>query len=406
LKRILPVILLLLAAVFIAVRIFPRITMKELTVVTIPQGAFVYFNGVESGISPLTRFIPGEGVYLMAEKEGFFPRDTLVESTPDTVFLQLSQGCVVIVNTIPTSCSVQSGVFSGVSPCSIVVRPGNPIDVTVTGTMGLSVTRTVNVLSSDIKLVNITVPYLFTDTVSELDFAVLPADLLPFGVGPITVARNETTVAQFTDFMNSVDSLLVTEPYGVQGRTVLLDSIMKSSWHGPVGFNFDTTSYASFPGMEDHPITGVTRRGAELYCIWLTENSSSGLTFRLPDPYDWSSLAVPGKDLPPNLSDSSEVILSRHPGLNDGWAQTAPSGAMGYSEWGLGNMQGNVWEWTSEPGTAVGGSWLSSVSDCTADAVISLDEDMGYPFVGFRVVASGVPRNIIRSDLDEMAEEL
>lgn len=405
-KRLLPAVLLLCAAVFIALKIFPRITMKELTVVTIPRGAIVSINGVSVGMSPLTRFVPGDGVHLTVEKEGFFPRDTLVGATPDTVFLQLCQGALLIVNTSPTACSVLAGNFSGTSPCSIVVRPGNPVDITVCGSMGLTVTRTVNVLSSETKLLNIAVPYLFTDSFSGLDLAVIPEELLPFAMGPVTVGRNEVTVSQFTRFMNSVDPLLLRGDTGVHGRTILLDSIMRSSWRGPVCFNHDTTAYTPCPGMEDHPVTGVNRQGALWYCEWLSENSSSGLSFRLPDSGDWACLAAPGKDLPPNLSDVSEPILTRYPDVNDGWRETSPSGAMGYSEWGLGSMQGNVWEWTSEPCTAVGGSWLSSLSDCTADAVINLDEDLGYPFVGFRVVAYDVPVGSFTADPNNTEEGL
>ena len=393
-KKILPGILLVVLSLFIADRFFPQIRMKQLTVITIPGGAAVSVNGVSAGISPVKQFVPLTGSFIQVEKDGFFASDSLIETPLDTLFLQLKEGCLLIVNTTPPGCQIISSSFSGVSPCSLVLESGNPIQITALGSMGVSVTRSVNLLTPGTRLIEVTVPFEFTDESSRLDFTVIPRDLLPFAMGPLTVGRSEVTVSQFADFMNSVDTSLLSDSSCLYGRTILMDSILKCNWRGPVGFNPDTTAYAPLEGMGSHPMVGVTRGGAEWYCEWLSSISSCDLEFRLADCSEWSTVASAGSHLEVNLSDVNELILNRHPEINDGWAGTAPSGSMGQSDWGLYEMQGNVWEWTSTEGTAVGGSWLSSLEDCTAQSRIALTDNLGYPFVGFRVVASGIPLDI------------
>ncbi len=108
-KRVLPPVLLLLMAAGAALWLFPRITMKQLTIVTVPRGAVFYINGVPGGLTPAVRLVPSDGLHLSAARDGFFPRDTLLEATPDTVFLQLTQGCLLVVNTIPTDCHIEAG---------------------------------------------------------------------------------------------------------------------------------------------------------------------------------------------------------------------------------------------------------------------------------------------------------
>ncbi len=370
--------------------------MKQLTVVTIPREAVISINGVPAGVSPVTQFVPDRGVFVLAEKDGFFQSDSLVQSPRDTLFMQLREGCLLVVNTSPPGCQIISRGFSGLSPCSLVVESGNSVGITALGEMGISVTRTVNALTPGTRLVEIAMPYEFTDSANDFNCVVVPRDLLPFAMGSLTVGRYEVTVSQFADFMNAVDPELFTDSSSLRGRTCLMDSILKCNWRGPVGFNADTTAYAPLEGMNAHPMVGMTRNGAEWYCEWLSATCSAGLEFRLPDCDEWEILASAGSDVAVNLSDINETILTRHPELDDGWPETAPSGAMGLSDWGLCEMQGNVWEWTLSEHTAVGGSWLSSLEDCRAGSVIMLDDHLGYPFVGFRVVAGGYPEDIIR----------
>jgi formylglycine-generating enzyme required for sulfatase activity len=403
LRKILSGILLVVLFVFIALWIMPRMRMKKLTVATVPGGAAVSINGVPSGFTPFTQFVPGRGVFIEVKKDGFFPSDSLTGSTPDTVLLQLREGCLLVVNTVPVGCQITTHEFSGVSPCSLVTESGYPVVVTALSEMGVSVTRTVNMLTPGARVITITVPFEFTDDTGMV-FSVVSRDVLPFAMGPLTVGRYEVTAEQFAEFMNSVDSELLRDSSCALGRTCLMDSILKCNWMGPIVLNEDTTAYHPIPGMEQYPVTGVTWGGAVWFCEWLTSGSSTGLVFRLPRLEEWSALAEPGSDLAVNLSDVNEVILARHPDINDGFRETAPSGAMGSSSWGLCEMQGNVWEWTDCRGVAAGGSWLSFIEDCTAESRIELTENLGYPFVGFRVVATGLPEDIIPGSFNSEQE--
>jgi hypothetical protein len=404
-KRALPGILLAAAVVLAAVKLFPGIHMQQLTILSVPGGAAVSINGSAAGFTPLTRFVSADEVHLVLEKEGFFSRDTLLVQTSDTLFMQLSQAALLIIKTDPSGSTVRVGAAEAVSPCTVFAEPGVPLEILATGEMGITVTRRVNVLSSEPRLLYISVPYLWEDTAAAMETVVIPGELLPFATGPLTVGRHEVTARQFAMFMNHLDPSLETAEFTPRGRTVLMDRVLPANWYGPVVINEDTTGYAPLPGMEDHPVTGVSRAGALEFCSWLTEASSGGLVYRLPSPQEWSALAEPGEGMSANFSDSRETILNRHPDQNDGWGETAPSGAMGYSPWGLGNMQGNVWEWTGERGIAAGGSWLSSIEDCSAESFLALGDTLGYPFTGFRVVASGVPGNISRWEPSSWEEE-
>ncbi|MCP4647572.1 MAG: PEGA domain-containing protein, partial [bacterium] len=146
-KKILPGLLLIALSVFIAQRFFPQIRMKQLTIVTIPRGALVTINGIPAGISPITQRVPENGVHVLVEKEGFSLTDSLMHSPLDTLFLQLREGCLLVVNTDPPGCQVISHGYSGISPCSLVIESGHSIEVTALGSMGISVTRTVNALT-------------------------------------------------------------------------------------------------------------------------------------------------------------------------------------------------------------------------------------------------------------------
>ena len=389
--KILPGILLIVLAVFAAIQLFPSIKMQQLTVVTVPSGAIVSINGLVVGLTPYTRLVPTNGVHVLVQKEGFFEVDSLVDLEIDSLFLQLKEGALLIVNTTPVGCDIVAEDFMGVSPCSIEVVSGSSFEVTAMGEMGISVNRSINILTPRTRIINICVPFEVSDSIDIFKFVTIPSELLPFPMSDLTVGQSEVTAAQFSLFLNSVDPYLYFDSNCVLGRTVLMDSILKSNWHGPVGFNEDTTAYAPLPDMASYPMVGVTQEGADWFCSWLSATNSFGFEFRLPTFREWELLASYGTHLPVNLSDINEVILKRHPELNDGWAETAPAGAMGTNRLGLSEMQGNVWEWTNSIGTAIGGSWLSSASDCSESSRIELGSQLGYPFVGFRVIATGFP---------------
>lgn len=185
------------------------------------------------------------------------------------------------------------------------------------------------------------------------------------------------------------------------------------------------------PGFEqgpDHPIVNVSWREANAFCEWLTKKErDAGLlkaneSYRLPTDLEWSKavglaaekgvtpeerdMGVPdvypwGKEWPPphdagNYSAEPETQTEIPlPGFDDGYRHTSPVGKFRVNAFGLYDMGGNVWQWTSDfwnsenrAKTLRGSSWynggipLALLSSCR----ISSSPDTFHDTYGFRIV--------------------
>jgi formylglycine-generating enzyme required for sulfatase activity len=119
-----------------------------------------------------------------------------------------------------------------------------------------------------------------------------------------------------------------------------------------------------FPQGEDHPVTNVTFRDALAMAAWL--GRQDGRTYRLPTEAEWEYACRAGStgrfsngDDPQalvqvgNLFDqdaarhwpkwAAEALQGR-----DGYDFTAPVGRFAPNAFGLYDLHGNVWEWTSD----------------------------------------------------------
>ncbi len=113
------------------------------------------------------------------------------------------------------------------------------------------------------------------------------------------------------------------------------------------------------PGKADHPVTFVTWDDAEAYCAWAGK--------RLPDDKEWEKAArgTDGRQFP--WGDEFDVKKANTP---VGWqaagqpGDTTPVGAFadGASPYGLYDVTGNVWEWTSSWYDAYPGNKTASES--------------------------------------------
>ncbi len=167
-----------------------------------------------------------------------------------------------------------------------------------------------------------------------------------------------------------------------------------------------------------HPVIYVSWTEAVAFCQWLSKRE--GKRYRLPTEAEWEFAARgdDGRTFPwgswssvghfANFADARTNFPWRDPGVDDGFAETAPVGSFprGASPFGIEDLAGNVFEWcldsyepykgkevanprTSERGRQKvyrGGSWKSRMSSLRASA--RAFNDAGYlgNDIGFRVV--------------------
>lgn len=126
-------------------------------------------------------------------------------------------------------------------------------------------------------------------------------------------------------------------------------------------------------GFGDVPATGVSYDDATDYARWLSDKT--GQAWRLPTVAEWvlaagsravdPALALEGSD---NPADRWLAAYERESALNDAAAAPVARGTFGMNEFGVADLAGSVWEWTStcSTRTTVGpdGNVLSRVEAC------------------------------------------
>ncbi len=181
------------------------------------------------------------------------------------------------------------------------------------------------------------------------------------------------------------------------------------------------------PGFEqgpDHPVVNVSWREADAFCKWLTEKErAAGLLtaneyYRLPTDLEWSKavglaaekgaspeerdMGVPdvypwGKEglRPRDAGNYGVVHFSAEDRKDeDGYRYTSPVGKFRINAFGLYDMGGNVWQWTSDfwnsenrAKTLRGASWDNGVSlSLLSSCRISVSPDTIHDTYGFRIV--------------------
>lgn len=183
---------------------------------------------------------------------------------------------------------------------------------------------------------------------------------------PFAIGRTEVTRGQFARFVAATgwkpDGPCSYLADGPSNRWV---ADMAHDWRHP---GFDQT--------DRHPVVCVNLADAQTYAHWLSRET--GRRFRLPSNIEWEYAARAGTtaqrwwearpDLNPcaqaNLSDHRRAVAHNNAELDperffacdDGHVFTAPVASYRPNPWGLYDMLGNVWEWTTD--------CLSTDSDC------------------------------------------
>lgn len=181
--------------------------------------------------------------------------------------------------------------------------------------------------------------------------------------------------------------------------------------------------YSSHPAYNNYPVVNISKKGAELFCDWLTnkyDSLSSGhlnIKFRIPTRAEWIYAANGGdnshayswgsnslrnvegliqanftqlgsENISRNTESGEYVIVKNRitSPIEDNADLMAPSKSYWPNKHGLYNLNGNVSEIISDNDSAVGGDWHSPGYDIRNESIKPFNEP--HPTVGFRVVAT------------------
>ena len=185
------------------------------------------------------------------------------------------------------------------------------------------------------------------------------------GVKPFLMGATSVTNAEFADFVEATGHVSEAERWGwsfvfwsdVPEAAGATDGVVGSEWwrrvtgacwrdiHGP--------GTADGVWQPDHPVVHMSWHDAASYAAWVGG--------RLPTEAEWEHAArgglgdvrFPWGDAEPDDHDHlpCNIWQGRFPQANslaDGYGGTAPAQSYAPNGYGLYNMVGNVWEWTSE----------------------------------------------------------
>ncbi|RZS52264.1 formylglycine-generating enzyme family protein [Sphaerotilus mobilis] len=226
-------------------------------------------------------------------------------------------------------------------------------------------------------------------------------------VGPIEIARTETTIGQFRRYVQATGAVTQAERAG-GGEVYELGWVRKPGWTWATPFGPGTTS------SDDEPAVHVSFVDAQSFCRWagarlptdaewvsaayLEQREQPPAPFRRGERYPYPSGASPQGaqclgdcgDVPHERAIAHGARLLR--GHGHARAGSTPAGVNG-----LHDMAANAWEWVDDPPSAAdhterrtrGGSWWYGAAQMREDHLQSKPPDTAVLYIGFRCVRGG-----------------
>ena len=226
-------------------------------------------------------------------------------------------------------------------------------------------------------------------------------------LGPFSIARTETTVAQFRSFAQASQVRTRAEQAGG-------GEVYEAGWVRKPGWTWATPFGGGRRAADDEPAVHISFDEAQAFCRW-----AGG---RLPSDAEWLAAAYTEKRASPPaplqrgrtyayptgetsagaqcLDDCGSAAQQRAiahgarllRGHGHAAAGSTPAGVNGLHE-----MGGNAWEWVDEPRGATGpgerrtrgGSWWYGAAQMRADHLQSKPADTAVVYIGFRCARDG-----------------
>ena len=214
------------------------------------------------------------------------------------------------------------------------------------------------------------------------------------------MSKYETTNAQYCKYLNDAlasgdITVSYNRVYGANGSNGGVDFVGEpyfetytSSYYSQIIYNSGTFSVRSHEGhdMSSHPVVEVSWYGAMAF--------ASYYGWRLPTEWEWQAVADYDGSYIYGCGtsiDNSKANYGLHNPLGfSGYPWTTPVGYYPSCGYGLNDMAGNVWEWTSSTGyagfgVARGGSWYYIDDYCTVSSTRGSYPYFAFYDFGFRV---------------------
>ncbi|QHS11273.1 formylglycine-generating enzyme family protein [Sinimarinibacterium sp. NLF-5-8] len=224
------------------------------------------------------------------------------------------------------------------------------------------------------------------------------------------IDRTEVTNAQFAAFVNATGYVTTAERQRISASFQMPESdapIAEGSWwqlNPDAHWQQPEGQGSDLKGRENQPVVLVSFEDAQAYARWLGR--------ALPTEAQWEYAAKAGRSneaADAALRDADgklqanfwQGLFPYHNEGKDGFTGRAPVGCYPPNPWGLHDMVGNVWEWTTDlfstsPATSTapshvikGGSYLCASNYCSRARTSSRqgeEADLPSVHLGFRTV--------------------